>query len=177
LDDVRLKESRYRGHQYLEHRSGAYCDRCEHSVAYNVSELSDAWEAFKEKVHATERGFLREVREKLRLTQVEAAELTGGGHNAFSRYERGESLPVFAVVSLFRVLDRYPFIANELLSEIGVKAESRTVRSTNIKLTYAEDYSRPWNAVNSTSDAVTIKERTLGDMRFVIEHAAEEVAA
>ena len=35
------------------------------------------------------------------------AELTGGGHNAFSRYERGEAAPLPAVVNLFRLLDRH----------------------------------------------------------------------
>ena len=39
---------------------------------------------------------IRGIRRKLGLIQVAAARLTGGGHNAFSRYERGE-----AVVNLF----------------------------------------------------------------------------
>jgi len=33
---------------------------------------------------------IRRIRRKLGLSQAEAAHLTGGGHNAFSRYERGE---------------------------------------------------------------------------------------
>ncbi len=57
---------------------------------------------------------LRRIRRKLHLTQVMASNLTGGGHNAFSRYERGEAEPVSAVVNLFRILDRHP----ELLAEI-----------------------------------------------------------
>jgi HTH-type transcriptional regulator/antitoxin MqsA len=43
-----------------------------------------------------------------------AAELAGGGHNAFSRYERGESMPLPAVVNLFRLLDRHPDLLKEL---------------------------------------------------------------
>lgn len=58
---------------------------------------------------------IRRIRRKLGLSQVEAARLTGGGHNAFSRYERGEAAPLPAVINLFRLLDRHP----ELLSEIG----------------------------------------------------------
>lgn len=58
---------------------------------------------------------IRRIRRKLGLSQVEAARLTGGGHNAFSRYERGEAAPLPAVVNLFRLLDRHP----ELLKEIG----------------------------------------------------------
>lgn len=58
---------------------------------------------------------IRRIRRKLGLTQVAAARLTGGGHNAFSRYERGEAAPLPAVVNLFRLLDRHP----ELLQEIA----------------------------------------------------------
>jgi HTH-type transcriptional regulator/antitoxin MqsA len=57
---------------------------------------------------------IRRIRRKLGLSQVAAARLTGGGHNAFSRYERGESAPLPAVVNLFRLLDKHP----ELLKEI-----------------------------------------------------------
>lgn len=57
---------------------------------------------------------LRRIRKKLKLTQREAAELTGGGHNAFSRYERGEVEPVRAVVTLFRLFDRHPDLVDEL---------------------------------------------------------------
>jgi len=46
--------------------------------------------------------------------QHEAAALTGGGHNAFSRYERGEAEPVVAVVNLFRLLDKQPELLKEL---------------------------------------------------------------
>ena len=58
---------------------------------------------------------LKRVRLKLGLSQVAAARLTGGGHNAFSRYERGEAAPLPAVVNLFRLLDKHP----ELLSDLG----------------------------------------------------------
>ncbi len=36
---------------------------------------------------------LRRIRKKLRLNQAEASKLTGGGHNAFSRYETGKKGP------------------------------------------------------------------------------------
>ena len=59
-------------------------------------------------------GELRRIRKKLRLTQHNAAKLTGGGHNAFSRYERGDVSPMPAVVNLFRLLDRHPDLLREL---------------------------------------------------------------
>lgn len=61
-----------------------------------------------------DRQLLARVRKKLGLTQHQAAPLTGGGHNAFGRYERGELQPMPAVINLFRVLDKHP----ELLVEI-----------------------------------------------------------
>jgi hypothetical protein len=43
-----------------------------------------------------------------------AARLTGGGHNAFSRYERGEATPLPAVINLFRLVDKHPELLQEL---------------------------------------------------------------
>jgi HTH-type transcriptional regulator/antitoxin MqsA len=60
-------------------------------------------------------GEIRRIRRKLGLSQTAAARLTGGGHNAFSRYERGEAAPLPAVVNLLRLLDKHP----EMLKEIG----------------------------------------------------------
>ncbi|MFN7125183.1 MAG: type II toxin-antitoxin system MqsA family antitoxin [Allorhizobium sp.] len=51
---------------------------------------------------------LRRIRKKLGLNQAEASALTGGGHNAFSRYETGKVVPAPAVINLFRLLDRHP---------------------------------------------------------------------
>jgi HTH-type transcriptional regulator/antitoxin MqsA len=58
---------------------------------------------------------IRRIRRKLGLSQVAAARLTGGGHNAFSRYERGEATPLPAVINLFRLLDRHPELLKDLV--------------------------------------------------------------
>ena len=58
---------------------------------------------------------IRRIRRKLGLSQVAAARLAGGGHNAFSRYERGEVTPLPAIINLFRLLDKHP----EMLKEIA----------------------------------------------------------
>jgi HTH-type transcriptional regulator/antitoxin MqsA len=58
---------------------------------------------------------IRRIRRKLGLSQIEAARLTGGGHNAFSRYERGEVVPLPAVVNLFRLLDKHPDLLKDLI--------------------------------------------------------------
>jgi len=62
-----------------------------------------------------ERQEIRRIRRKLGLTQAMAARLTGGGHNAFSRYERGEAVPMPAVVNLFKLLDKHPELLREIL--------------------------------------------------------------
>ena len=57
------------------------------------------------------------VRKKLALDQRQAAEIFGGGVNAFSRYENGKTKPPLALVKLLKVLDRHP----DLLDEIKVE--------------------------------------------------------
>ena len=58
--------------------------------------------------------YIARVRKKLDLDQREAADIFGGGVNAFSRYENGKTKPPLALVKLLKVLDRHP----ELMSEV-----------------------------------------------------------
>jgi HTH-type transcriptional regulator/antitoxin MqsA len=46
------------------------------------------------------------------LDQREAAEIFGGGVNAFSRYESGKTKPPLALVQLVKVLERRPELLN-----------------------------------------------------------------
>ncbi len=50
----------------------------------------------------------------MRMSQKILEQFTGGGHNAYSRYERGEAKPIQAVLNLFRLLDHHPDLLNEL---------------------------------------------------------------
>ena len=72
--------------------------------------------AFNQQVNASivDPSFITRVRKKLALDQREAAEIFGGGINAFSRYENGKTKPPLALIKLLKVLDRHP----ELLDEI-----------------------------------------------------------
>jgi HTH-type transcriptional regulator / antitoxin MqsA len=72
--------------------------------------------AFSRQVNAAivDPGFIASVRKKLDLDQREAAEIFGGGVNAFSRYENGKTRPPLALVKLLKLLHRHP----ELLHEI-----------------------------------------------------------
>ena len=57
---------------------------------------------------------LTRVREQFNLTQRQAARVFGGGANAFSRYESGNTKPPVALVKLFKVLNKHPELFNEI---------------------------------------------------------------
>lgn len=106
----------YRGHVLEYDQEGTWCGACGEGMvtgkeAGAAESLLDEFMAGVDREEAAE---LARIRKKLGLTQKEAALIAGGGHNAFSRYERGEAKPVTAVVNLFRLLDRHPELLNEL---------------------------------------------------------------
>ena len=99
---------------YVIETNGTFCDHCEDGfVKFDAAEET-TWLAFRDRVDAAEAAELARIRKKLKLTQMEAPHLPGGGKNAFSRYERGQAKPVAAVVNLFRLLDRHPELLGEL---------------------------------------------------------------
>jgi HTH-type transcriptional regulator/antitoxin MqsA len=51
---------------------------------------------------------IRRIHKKLRLTQVEAGEMIGGGPRTFQRYEAGDLLPSRAISSALILLDHDP---------------------------------------------------------------------
>jgi HTH-type transcriptional regulator/antitoxin MqsA len=59
---------------------------------------------------------LHAIRKRLKLTQRQAAELFGGGANAFSEYERGTTKPARSTVMLLHLLDHHPELLQELRS-------------------------------------------------------------
>ena len=97
---------------------GWHCPVCG-EIEFTENESSErvwnAIEAMGAKARARDAALLAHARKRLKLTQKQAAELTGGGHNAFSRYERGEAVPMRAVVNLFKILDKHPELVKELV--------------------------------------------------------------
>lgn len=91
---------------------GWHCPNCS-EIEFDKGE-GERYAKAVEQLEGQERVWLSSTRKKLKLTQREAAVLTGGGHNAFSRYERGEAKPVVAVVNLFRLLEKRPELLKEL---------------------------------------------------------------
>jgi HTH-type transcriptional regulator/antitoxin MqsA len=110
--------------------SGWECHACSDSV-YDPDSSERHAKAGDELIHAARKMIgteMKRIRRKLHLTQKEAVELlSGGGHNAFSRYERGELLPPKTLVLLMRLLDRYP----HLLADARALAEGTDMRGFN----------------------------------------------
>lgn len=98
--------------------TGDFCPACDESVlnADESRRTMNCMLAFNKQVNASivDPGFIVSVRKKLKLDQREAAEIFGGGVNAFSRYETGKSKPSLALVKLLKVLDRHPDLLNEI---------------------------------------------------------------
>jgi HTH-type transcriptional regulator/antitoxin MqsA len=98
--------------------TGDFCPACAESVlgAAESDRVMREMRAFSKQVNAAivDPGFIANVRKKLALDQREAAEIFGGGINAFSRYENGKTKPSLALVKLLKVLDRHPDLLNEV---------------------------------------------------------------
>ncbi|MBK5914309.1 type II toxin-antitoxin system MqsA family antitoxin [Rhodocyclus purpureus] len=98
--------------------TGDFCPACAESIldAAESNRVMREMRAFSKQVNAAivDPGFIANVRKKLDLDQREAAELFGGGVNAFSRYENGKTKPPLALVKLFKLLDRHPDLLNEV---------------------------------------------------------------
>ena len=98
--------------------TGDFCPACgevvlnrEHGDRY-----SELLGQFQRQVNAVyvDPDYIAKVRKKLNLDQRQAAEIFGGGVNAFSRYENGKTKPPLALVKLLKVLDRHPDLLNEV---------------------------------------------------------------
>lgn len=95
-----------------------FCPACDESITDldETDRVMREMQAFNKQVNAAivDPSFIVGVRKKLDLGQREAAEIFGGGINAFSRYENGKTKPPLALVKLLKLLDRHP----ELLTEV-----------------------------------------------------------
>ncbi len=93
------------------------CDTCDEIEfdAESARRYAAAGDELVLRACETGRTEIRRIRRKLGLSQTTAARLTGGGHNAFSRYEHGEVVPLPAVVNLFKLLDKHPGLLKEFI--------------------------------------------------------------
>jgi HTH-type transcriptional regulator/antitoxin MqsA len=120
IHDTRDIPYTYKGETTILKTTGDFCPACEESIhdAEDSQRVMSQMRAFSRQVNAAivDPEFIVKVRKKLALDQREAAEIFGGGVNAFSRYETGKTKPPLALVKLLKVLDRHP----DLLEEVKV---------------------------------------------------------
>ena len=119
VHDTRDLPYTYKGEStVLPQVTGDFCPACGESIpdAAESRRVSALMLEFTKQVNASivDPEFIASVRKKLDLDQREAAEIFGGGANAFSRYENGKTKPPLALVKLLKVLDRHP----DLLAEV-----------------------------------------------------------
>ena len=119
VHDTRDMQYTYKGESTaISMVTGDYCPACGEAVLEMGESIrtSALMLEFNKEVNASivDPGFIVGVRKKLALDQREAAEIFGGGVNAFSRYENGKTKPPLALVKLLKVLDRHP----DLLAEV-----------------------------------------------------------
>ena len=119
VHDTRDMPYTYKGESTLiPDVTGDFCSACGETIldAAESVRISTAMLEFNKQVNAAivDPGFIASVRRKLALDQREAAEIFGGGVNAFSRYENGKTKPPLALVKLLRVLERHPDLLNEV---------------------------------------------------------------
>ena len=119
IHDVRDLPYSYKSEEtILPGIEGDFCPACGEGILDrdNSIQVSNLAGEFIKQVNAAsvDPKFIVSVRKKLALDQKEAAEIFGGGVNAFSRYENGKTRPPLALVKLLKVLDRHP----DLLAEV-----------------------------------------------------------
>ena len=117
--DTRDVPYTYKGEStIIEAVPGDFCPACGEVVMDMATGIrhSAAMLAFNKQVNGSivDPAFIATVRKKLALDQREAADIFGGGVNAFSRYETGKTKPPLALVKLLKVLDRHPDLLNEI---------------------------------------------------------------
>ncbi|KXW55664.1 type II toxin-antitoxin system MqsA family antitoxin [Ferrovum sp. PN-J185] len=119
IPDTRNVTYTYKGSStVIEAVTGDFCPACDEMVlnAAESTRISELMMQFNKEVNAAyvDPIFITQIRKKLRLDQREAAEIFGGGINAFSRYENGKTKPPLALVQLLKVLDRHPDLLDEI---------------------------------------------------------------
>lgn len=115
---VKLMTLYYKKSPIQIEQPGYWCDSCHEGVIGGNDRL--ATQKKLQTLRAEIDGLLtpetiKKIREKLKLSQRDAAELFGGGINAFSRYERGETPAPKSLCQLLILLEKHPNLSNELM--------------------------------------------------------------
>lgn len=92
----------------------------------DLEEMNNAFKTLKMEYAA----HVRSIRKKLKLTQVEAGQIIGGGPRGFQKYESGKIPPSTAAAGLIELLNKHPEEVSFLRSiQSGDRAIVRNAQS------------------------------------------------
>ncbi|HQW57637.1 MAG TPA: type II toxin-antitoxin system MqsA family antitoxin [Gammaproteobacteria bacterium] len=112
LKKVKSQMFTYKGSSIMLEQPGLWCNQCDDGIlsGQDIEVTEKSFEEFKAKVDGLlSPDDIRRIRRYiLGLTQQQAAEIFGGGKNAFSRYESGEIKPSLPLSNLLKMFERHP---------------------------------------------------------------------
>lgn len=121
---IRKNNVEYKGVQAELDVSYSVCDGCssEQAAGNQLRANKRAMIKFKKTVDGLLTGEeVREIREMLRLSQVEAAKVFGGGPVAFSKYENDDVAQSWAMDKMIRLAAEIPTAFDYLARQAGIK--------------------------------------------------------
>lgn len=106
----------FKGRSLVLEQPGQWCDYCDEGLlsGRDLKATEPQLKVFRQSVKKEMAQSYKQIRLKLGLTQKRAGEIFGGGVNAFSRYERGETEPPLATQKLLRLLEKHPRLLKEV---------------------------------------------------------------
>lgn len=117
---------KYKSQSITVNQPGYWCNECQEGVIGGDDRKTTQKElqAFKADVDGLlSPDKIKLTREKLNLTQQRAAEIFGGGINAFSRYERGETPIPRPLSQLLQLLSSHPDLLKEINPHSDLKIQ------------------------------------------------------
>lgn len=116
--DIRPFTINYQGHSKTFDMPGWYPANDECEATFTQADLKVYDKAIKELKAKAEHLLLpneiRSIRKRLKLTQIQAGLLLGGGKRAFQKYESGDVIPSRAISNLLRLLSNNPSLLKTL---------------------------------------------------------------
>jgi len=122
----------YKGHTAELDLHYSVCDACgsEQSAASQLRSNKRAMMAFKKRVDGLLSGTeIRELRERLGISQAEAAKIFGGGPVAFSKYETDDVAQSEAMDKLLRLVAGLPDALDYLRRKAGLRTDAAAQRT------------------------------------------------
>ncbi|MDC9728018.1 MAG: type II toxin-antitoxin system MqsA family antitoxin [Methyloprofundus sp.] len=122
-----LEEYTYKNAKHYIETEYSFCNTCNREfisktqILENEKKIRDSKKQIDGLLSASE---IKAIREKLHLSQTDAASIFGGGKNAFSKYERSEVTQSMAMDKLLRLTLKDRYIFRKLVDLSDIQHES-----------------------------------------------------